>query len=71
MFSIGDKVVLQCMGRALLKLLKKRKYLEERKVLYYEYAHGEMKVMIPLDNSDQIGLREVIDRQSVKKFFRF
>ena len=54
-----------------MKLLKKREILGRKKKWHYimNMPIGEMKVMIPLDNSDQIGLREVIDRQSVKKVF--
>ncbi|NLC11914.1 MAG: CarD family transcriptional regulator [Firmicutes bacterium] len=71
MFSIGDKVVYPMHGAGIIEAIEEKEILGRKKKYYImNMPIGEMKVMIPLDNSDQIGLREVIDRQSVKKVFQ-
>lgn len=70
MFSIGDKVVYPMHGAGVIEAIEEKEILGDKKKYYImNMPVGEMRVMIPLDNISQIGLREVIDRKSVEKVF--
>ncbi|HHX74588.1 MAG TPA: CarD family transcriptional regulator [Firmicutes bacterium] len=69
-FNVGDKVVYPMHGAGVIEAIEEKEILGERKKYYImNIPIGDMKVMIPLDNVDQIGLREVIDRDGVQQVF--
>ncbi|MDW7649944.1 MAG: CarD family transcriptional regulator [Bacillota bacterium] len=68
MFNIGDKVVYPMHGAGVIEAIEEKEILGERKRYYImNIPIGDMKVMIPLDNVDQIGLRDVIDNNGVEQ----
>ncbi|MBS4023527.1 MAG: CarD family transcriptional regulator [Dethiobacter sp.] len=70
MFNIGDKVVYPMHGAGVIEAIEEQEILGARKKYYImNIPIGEMKVMIPLDNVGQIGLREVIDNDGVERVF--
>ncbi|HHU29765.1 MAG: CarD family transcriptional regulator [Bacillota bacterium] len=69
-FHVGDKVVYPMHGAGIIEAIEEKEILGERKKYYImKIPIGDMKVMIPLDSVEQIGLREVIDDEGVKQVF--
>jgi len=70
LFNIGDKVVYPMHGAGVIEAIEEKEILGERKKYYImKIPIGDMKVMIPLDNVEQIGLREVIDEEGVEQVY--
>ncbi len=61
MFNIGDKVVYPMHGAGIIEKIEEKNILgEKRKYYIMKIPIGEMKVMVPLDNIEEIGIRNVI-----------
>lgn len=68
MFKIGDKVVYPMHGAGIIESIEEKEVLGQKRQYYIlKLPVGDMKVMIPIDNGKQVGLREVIDSDGVKK----
>lgn len=61
MYEIGDKVVYPMHGAGIIEAIEEKEVLGEKR-RYYIMAMpiGDMKVMIPMDSADDIGVRQVI-----------
>ncbi len=67
MFNIGEKVVYPMHGAGVIESIEEREILGERRKYYImRMPIGDMKVMIPLDQMDDIGIRKVIDSEEVE-----
>lgn len=61
MFNIGDKIVYPMHGAGIIEAIEEKEILgKKRKYYIMRLPLGDMKVMIPIDNTDDIGLREII-----------
>jgi CarD family transcriptional regulator len=61
MFGIGDRIVYPMHGAGVIEAVEERRILgETRRYYILNIAFGDMKIMIPCDSSDVIGVREVI-----------
>lgn len=61
MFSVGDKVVYPMHGAGIIEAIEEKEILGEKRRYYImRMPIGEMKVMIPIQNVDDIGLRQVV-----------
>lgn len=70
MFKVGDKVVYPMHGAGTIEAIEEREVLGETARYYImQLPFGDMKVMIPLDNVEEIGLRSVIGEDEVEKVF--
>lgn len=68
LFNIGDKVVYPMHGAGIIESIEEKEFLGEKRRYYVmRIPVGNMKVMIPMDNVENIGLREVIDDESVRR----
>lgn len=68
MFNVGDKVVYPMHGAGIIEAIEEKEVLGQRKRYYImKMPIGEMRVMIPMNNVQEIGLRQVIDDQGVRK----
>lgn len=68
MFNIGDKVVYPMHGAGIIEAIEEKEVLGEVRSYYVmRLPIGDMKVMIPTNNVDNIGLRQVIDEEGVQK----
>ncbi len=66
MFNIGDKVVYPMHGAGIIESIEEKEILGNKQKYYImKMPIGNMKVMIPLENVGDIGLREVIDKEQV------
>ncbi|MHB1042341.1 MAG: CarD family transcriptional regulator [Eubacteriales bacterium] len=70
MFKIGDKVVYPMHGAGVIESIEEKEVLGEKRQYYIlKLPVGDMKVMIPIQNGIEVGLREVIDDDGVQKVF--
>lgn len=70
MFNLGDKVVYPMHGAGIIETVEQKEILGEVKNYYVlKMPIGEMKLMIPVDNVNNIGLRNIIDKKSVEKVY--
>lgn len=68
MFSIGDKVVYPMHGAGIITAIEEREVLGEKQKYYImALPIGDMKVMIPINSAEEVGLRKVIDKQGAEK----
>lgn len=71
MFNIGDKVVYPMHGAGVIESIEEKEVLGETKKYYVlRLPVGDMKVMIPVTNYKDVGLRQVIDGDGVQRVFR-
>lgn len=70
MFNLGDKVVYPMHGAGVIETLESKEILGEVKSYYVlKMPIGEMKLMIPVDNVNNIGLRNIIDKSLVERVY--
>ena len=68
MFSIGDRVVYPMHGAGVIEAIEDQEILGAIKKYYVMHMPlGGIKVMIPLDNVERVGLRDVIRKGAVEK----
>ncbi|MBE3595324.1 MAG: CarD family transcriptional regulator [Candidatus Carbobacillus altaicus] len=61
MFKVGDKVVYPMHGAGVIEAIEEKEFLGERRAYYVlNMPIGEMRVMIPLEHMERLGLREVL-----------
>lgn len=71
MFSLGDKVVYPMHGAGVIESMESKEVLGETKNYFVlKMPIGEMKLMIPVDNVNNIGLRNIIDEDSVDQVIK-
>ncbi|WP_245739809.1 CarD family transcriptional regulator [Thermoflavimicrobium dichotomicum] len=65
---MGDKVVYPMYGAGVIESIEEKEILGETQKYYVmRMPIGDMKVMIPVNNVENIGLREVVDLGTVKQ----
>lgn len=70
MFNVGDKIVYPMHGAGIIESIEEKEILGERRNYYVmKMPLGEMKVMIPIQSVDEIGVREVISESDADKVF--
>ncbi len=70
MFKLGDKVVYPMHGAGVIETMESKEILGEIKSYYVlKMPIGEMKLMIPVDNVNNIGLRNIIEKETVEKVY--
>ena len=69
-FKVGDKVVYPHHGaRSSRSRETKEAFGEKREYLVLRLAYGDLTLMVPVDNTDGVGLREVINDEEVEEVF--
>jgi len=67
-FRKGDTVVHPEHGAAVIEELRTREVLGERKkYLVLRVAYGDLTLMIPVESTEEVGLRQVVSKNEVKK----
>jgi len=67
MYNIGDKIVYPMHGAGVIESIEEKEILGKRPKYYImKMPIGEMKVMIPIVSSKDIGIREVIDQKEAE-----
>ncbi|WP_353094282.1 CarD family transcriptional regulator [Tissierella praeacuta] len=68
MFNIGDKVVYPMHGAGVIEGIEEKEILgEKRKYFIMRMPIGDMKVMVPVDNIEEVGVREIINSSDLDK----
>lgn len=68
MFKIGDKIVYPMHGAGIIEEIEEKEILgEKRKYYVMRMPIGDMKVMIPVDNVEEIGIREIINDDDMNR----
>ena len=66
MFTVGDKIVYPMHGAGIIEQIEEKKILgETRKYYVLRVPCGDMKIMIPVDNSRDIGVRSVVSDEEL------
>lgn len=70
MFNVGDKIVYPMHGAGIIESIEEREILGRKQDYYVmKMPVGDMKVMIPTQNVEDIGIREVIGSHDVDKVY--
>lgn len=68
MFKLGEKIVYPMHGAGVIDAIEEKEILGDKKQYYIlKLAYGDMKVMIPKENTELSGLREVIDQEEANR----
>jgi len=68
LYKVGDKVVYPHHGAGTVVKKESREVLgEKREYLTIQILHNDMTVNVPAENADQVGLRKVINEDTVKE----
>lgn len=66
MYQVGDKILYPMHGAGIIKQIEKREILGSVKDYYILHVPcGNMKVMIPVDNCDAIGVRPIVTEDKI------
>lgn len=70
LFNVGDRVVYPMHGAGVIESIEEREILGQRQKYYVMHMPiGDMKVMIPMANVKSIGLRGVVDEETITEVF--
>jgi CarD family transcriptional regulator len=67
-FRKGETVVHPEHGAAVIEELKVREFFgERRKYLVLRVAYGDLTLMVPVDSTEEVGLRPCVSKNEIKK----
>ena len=67
MFSIGDQLVYPMHGAGVVEKIEDKFILGEMRSYYIiTVLHGRMQVMVPVEGSEQVGLRAITDHAGIQ-----
>ena len=69
MFNVGDFIVYPMHGAGTIDAIEEKDILGEKQSYYILKMPGEVKVMVPTNKAEQIGVRNIIDKTSAEKVF--
>ena len=67
MFKVGDKIVYPMHGAGIIETIEERSILDEKQSYYIIKMPGEVKVMVPTAKAEEIGVRNIIDKETAGK----
>ena len=67
MFNVGDKIVYPMHGAGTIDAIEEKDILGEKQAYYIIKMPGEVKVMVPTAKAEEIGVRNIIDKESAGK----
>lgn len=69
MFNVGDHIVYPMHGAGVIDAIEEKDILGEKQAYYILKMPGEVKVMVPTNKAEEIGVRSIIDKASADKVF--
>ena len=69
MFNVGDFIVYPMHGAGTIDAIEEKDILGEKQSYYILKMPGEVKVMVPTNKAEQVGVRSIIDKTSAEKVF--
>jgi CarD family transcriptional regulator len=71
MFNIGDKIVYPMHGAGVIVDIENVEILGEKRRYYImKMPIGDMKVMVPVDSVEDIGIRQIVSEEDMKKVIK-
>lgn len=70
MFNVGDKIVYPMHGAGTIDSIEEKDILGEKQSYYILKMPSNVKVMIPTAKAEEVGVRNIIDKQSAEKVFK-
>ena len=70
MFNVGDKIVYPMHGAGVIEAIEDKEILGEKQSYYILKMPGEVKVMVPIAKAEEIGVRDVIDKETASKVYK-
>ena len=70
MYNVGDEVVYPMHGAGRIVAIEEREVMEEKQSYYILKMPSDVKVMIPTAKAEEVGVRNIIDKQSAEKVFK-
>lgn len=67
MFNVGDQIVYPMHGAGTIYAIEKKNILNEEQDYYIISMPGEVKVMVPTEKAEEIGVRNIIDKNDVSR----
>lgn len=68
MYKIGDSVVYPMHGAGVIEGIEKKEVLGKMQSYYVmRMPIGDMKVMVPMDNAAEVGMRDVINKSEAQR----
>ena len=67
MFNVGDKIVYPMHGAGTIDAIEEKNILGEKQNYYIIKMPGEVKVMVPTDKAEEVGVRNVIGKDEAAK----
>lgn len=70
MFKVGDLAVYPAQGVGVIEAIESREYMGSKKLFYVmKIMSNDMKIMIPTDSAESVGLREIIAEEEIPKVY--
>jgi CarD family transcriptional regulator len=70
MFKVGDVAVYPAQGVGVIEAIEKREFMGNRQTFYVmKIMSNGMKIMIPTNSAESVGLREVIPVEEIPKVY--
>lgn len=69
MFNVGDHIVYPMHGAGVIDAIEEKDILGEKQAYYILKMPGEVKVMVPTNKAESIGVRGVVDKASADKVY--
>ena len=68
MFTIGEKISYPMHGAGVIVGIEDQIILDSKRSYYVlRMSHGDMKVMVPVDTSEEVGVRNIIDEKKLEE----
>lgn len=69
MFNVGDKIVYPMHGAGTIDSIEEKNILGEKQSYYILKMPGEVKVMVPIEKAEEVGVRNIIGGDAADKVF--
>ena len=70
MFNVGDHIVYPMHGAGTISSIEEKEILGEKLQYYIINMPGEVKVMVPTEKAESMGVRSIIDEQGASKVLK-
>ncbi len=68
MYQIGDKVLYPMYGAGVIEAIEEKEVLGKKRIYYFlNIPHIRMKIMIPIEKTNDLGIRQVVGPDVLKK----
>lgn len=68
MFAVGDRIAYPMHGAGIIEKIEERSILGETRNYYIlKISYNNMEVMIPVDNSEQVGIRPIVSEERLEQ----